>query len=240
MNYKSQEPTTFLLNIDNERLSSFKSHGYLIVDGFCSGNTCQRIREGINAYLLKKNAIEVNRTGSSFITFNGKYIDENFPELAQLYDHQLLRELSQLSSNLATIIDRRIGLSINITPKFGKFEPHFDRHAMTAVLYINDDFFGGEMNFYPRIRGLRNYPSYPSHRSITHRILDRAVRSKVYLKWLARKIVFKPKAGTLLIFEGTRTYHQVQMVTAGSSRMTVQFGYDRPGASFDIYDYYGK
>lgn len=95
------------------------------------------------------------------------------------------------------------------------------------------------MEFYPRVRCWLGHPSSAIKQKI-QRLLDRAVRSKLYLKWLAKKITLKPKAGDLLIFEGTRTYHAVTPVIGTNTRITIQFGYDHPGTTYDVSQYYGK
>lgn len=226
-------------SIKPEQVSEFAKIGYLVIRNFTSVETCRCLRRAILDYAQHKAPIEVRWKESTFDTFNGDEVDQNLPALRQLYDRHLLMELNKLFAPLATISDRRVGISINMTSTGGKFQSHFDRHNMTAILYINDDFVGGEMRFYPRVRYWLGHPT-GSFKQKLQRVLDRMVRSKHYLKWLAKGMILTPKEGDLLIFEGTRTYHGVTPVNGPNTRITVQFGYDRPGTTYDVSQYYGK
>lgn len=226
-------------SIRPDQALEFAKSGYLVIHDFANATTCRCLRKAILDYAQRESPIEVRWEKSTFDTFNGDEVDQNLPELRQLYDQHLLLELHKLFAPLATISDRRVGISINLTSTNGKFQSHFDRHNMTAILYVNDDFSGGEMRFYPRIRYWLGHPS-GSLKQKLQRVLDRMVRSKRYLKWLAKKMTLTPKAGDLLIFEGTRTYHGVTPVNGPNTRITIQFGYDRPGTTYDVSQYYGK
>ena len=162
-----------------------------------------------------------------------------WPLDASIYDQFLLHELRKLKPGLATLTDRSIGLSVNLTPAHGKFQPHFDRNLLTAVLYVNDDYDGGEMLLYPRLRYWLGHPSGIVKKK-AQRVLDRYVRRQAYLNQFSRKIILKPRTGDLLIFEGTRTYHAVQPVLCGNRRISIQFAYDHAGMTYDASDYYGK
>ncbi len=140
---------------------------------------------------------------------------------------------------MTTLEDRSVGISVNLTDKGGKFQPPYDRNIITAVLYLNDNYKGGEMVLYPRIRWWLGR-QVSQHLRLTQIVLDRIVRSKWYLALFTDKIKVKPKAGDLLVFEGVRTLHTVLPVKSGEVRVSVQFAYDLENASFDTSDYYGK
>lgn len=218
----------------------FASKGYLIVHDFMPPEHLEGLRASILEYSKHKPVIEVRWENSTFDTLNGAQVDDHFPELRDLYDQHLFGEVSRLhQGTLATVSDRRVGISINLTAPSGKFQPHYDRNVMTAILYVNDAYDGGEMMFYPRVRFWLGHPS-TRIKHVLQRILDKIAGNRWYLRLLARKIVIKPKAGDLLVFEGTRTLHTVMPVRNGETRLTIQFAYDQPGIAFDVSDYYGK
>lgn len=223
-----------------EHLAHFASNGYLLVHNFMPPEILSGLHAAITSYSRKNPAIEVRWENSTFDTLNDSQVDDNFPELCQLYDRHLLSEVTRLHPTpLATVADRRVGLSINLTAPGGKFQSHYDRHVMTAVLYVNDDYVGGEMAFYPRVRFWLGHPT-SRLKHFLQRVLDKIVHRPLYLRLLGHKVVVKPKAGDLLVFEGTRTRHAVLPVKNGATRLSIQFAYDQPGIKFDVSGYYGK
>jgi len=226
--------------ISPDLASQFARDGFLIIREFATRETCEAIRASILDFTRREELIRVRWPQSTFDTFNSSQVDENFPGLSDLYDRHLLEQLLHLSRlPLATVADRRVGLSINLTSIGGKFEPHFDRHILTAILYVNDDYTGGEMMLFPRVRYWLGHPAGRLQRRL-QRVLDRLTRDRNYLRWFAKKKTLKPNRGDLLIFEGTKTYHAVTPVGTGSTRLSIQFAYDKPGMMFDVSGYYGK
>lgn len=232
-------PASPAARLSDEQVRHFRRHGYLVVPAFLDATTVQRLRRDAQDCAAQHGPIEVRWAASHFDTFNGATADSHLPLAAALYDGHLLHELHKLRPGLGTIGDRRIGLSVNLIPARGKFQPHFDRHLFTAVLYANDDYEGGEMLFYPRIRYWLGHPGGTLKKKI-QRVLDKYVRRQPYLDRFGHPVTLKPRAGDLLVFEGTRTYHAVLPVTAGNRRISIQFGYDRAGMQYDVSDYYGQ
>jgi len=52
----------------------------------------------------------------------------------------------------AALENKKIGLSINVTPAGGTFSWHHDRHEITAIFYLNEFEGGGELEFFPNNR----------------------------------------------------------------------------------------
>lgn len=227
-------------HLTDEQVRSFGKHGFVLIHDFVAADTCAFLRQRVLEFTAQRPVVKVRWAHSTFDTFNGDQVEQASPELQYMYDASLLRELRRLRTHpLETLADRKVGLSVNQTPIGGTFQPHYDRHVMTAVLYLNDDYAGGEMVFYPRLRFWLGHPS-GALKDKAQRILDRVVRNRSFLKAFPREQRLKPTAGDLLIFEGTRTYHAVTPVTGGATRLTAQFGYDAPGMVFDTSEYYGK
>lgn len=220
-----------------DEVQKFARSGFLILDGYLESPTCDRLLRAIEDHRDQRKLIDVNMRESRFRTLNGKDVDDYLPEIKELYDHDILSLLRDLASPLDTISDRRIGLSINVTPPGGHFQLHFDRNLLTAVLYVSDAFDGGEMLLFPRIRHWLGR-SHAGIFRLAQRAIDKLVRSGLYRR-LARRVEIKPKRGTLVVFEGVRTLHQVKTVDRGADRISIQFAYDRPGTTYDVADYYG-
>jgi hypothetical protein len=217
----------------------FHKHGYCVIPQFLPTVDLQQLQAEIERYVAHHQATQVRWAASHFDTFNGALVDEHVPTLDGIYDHHLLGEIRKLDTRMATLAQRSVGLSINVIPNHGRFQPHFDRHRMTAVLYVNDDYEGGAMRLYPRIRYWLGPPTGAAKRKM-QRLLDRYVRRESHVSAYSEQTTIKPRAGDLIVFEGTRTYHAVQPVTSGMNRISIQFAYDFAGMVFDISDYYGK
>lgn len=231
---------TALTRFSKEHSARFASDGYLLIHDFMSPESLSGLRAAITKYFLCEPIIKVRWENSIFDTLNDSQVDDNFPELRDLYDRHLLGEVSRLHPvPLATVADRRVGLSINLMAPGGTFQRHYDRNIMTDILYVNADYDGGEMAFYPPVRFWLGHPT-GRFKHFLQRVLDRVVRVPLYLHFLARKVVIKPKAGDLLVFEGARTLHAVLPVRSGATRLSIQFAYDQPGIEFDVSGYYGK
>ena len=225
--------------IREDQVKSFQKNGFLILENFLNRSTCAQLASEIMDFKQKEEVISVKLKKSEFSTFNGFSIDENFPSIAHLYDKQVLEIINSICiTPIATVQDRRIGLSVNLTSNEGKFQPHFDRNLMTAVLYVNEEFEGGQMQLFPRIRFLiKDRQSNP--RRFFQKILDKLVCHPLYLNFVAQKIEVIPSAGNLLIFEGSRSLHEVKQVRGNNLRISIQFAYDIPETSYDIKGYYG-
>lgn len=220
-------------------LEQFADQGFVVIPGFLSAADCEHLYRAIIHYSESTEITQVRWRDSTFDTFNSNAVEDNFPEINSMYENSALELVRRLAPHVTTINERRVGLTVNVTSREGKFQPHFDRHMMTAVLYLNDDFEGGSMRLFPRLRFWLGHPGGAFKRKI-QRVLDRTVRSRAYLAHIAREKLFQPRAGDLLVFEGTKTYHAVTQVMAGGPRVTIQFAYDLPGVSYDLSAYYGR
>lgn len=235
----TRSSTNRITLLSAQHTQCFHKHGYCVISQFLPFADLLQLQEEIESYIAHHQTTQVRWAASHFDTFNGSLVDENVPALYGIYDHDLLQEIKKLDPRMDTLAQRNVGLSINVIPNHGKFQPHFDRHRLTAVLYVNDDYEGGEMQLYPRIRYWLGPPTGWLKKKL-QRLLDQYVRQDSYVGDYSKQTSIKPKAGDLIIFEGTRTYHAVQPVTAGKNRISIQFAYDQTGTSYDISDYYGK
>lgn len=231
--------TNKITQLSTQDVQFFHKHGYCVISKFLPRANLLHLQEEIEDYVKNNQLTQVRWAASHFDTFNGSLVDEQVPTLNGIYDHCLLQEIKKLDPRMETLAQRNIGLSINVMQNNGKFQPHFDRNRLTAVLYVNDNYVGGEMRLYPRIRYWLG-PSAGWLKKKLQRLLDRYARRDGYVSTYSKQASIKPQAGDLIVFEGTRTYHTVQPVIAGMNRISIQFAYDLAGTSYDISDYYGK
>ncbi len=223
-----------------ENRDEFRRNGYLLVRGYLDAGRARRLADAVRRYCTEHTVIDVQKPASKFSTFNGSEVDTELSELARLYDREVLQAVNSVSRwPVEALTDRRVGLSVNVTPKGGRFTAHFDRHRMTAVLYLNEGYTGGSMILYPRVRHVLPGRYLPVLRQV-QALLDRFTKSPRHLGRSKRRIVIQPHAGDLLIFEAVSSLHRVETVHDGGPRLSVQFGYDLPGTRFDTRDYYGQ
>lgn len=227
-----------IFHIKNSDKHFFKENGYLIFENFIKKKEISELKEKITTTFNSKNTIKVCLKKSKFETINGSIIDENIPELTIFYDHTIYKIVNSLKDNLSTLTDRRIGLSINKTSQGHNFQAHFDRNQITAVMYISENFQGGSMLMHPRVRILLKGYEKNLFKKTTQRIIDKIIKTSIYLKLFSKSIEVIPKEGTLLIFEGNKTLHEVKPVLTGE-RITIQLAYDEPNKIYQSDDYYG-
>lgn len=98
--------------------------------------------------------------------------------------------------------DIRSGVNLNIMAAGeGAYECHVDSNAIQAILYVTDDFEGGDL-------------------VIGHR-LDASSRSEVDVD----ASIVNPERGVLIVFEGMSHPHYVRPVRSGGPRLALIFNY---------------
>lgn len=216
----------------------FKRNGYLLCENFLTKEESLILKNKINKIFDSKEAIDVLLYKSTFRTINGSTIDNNIPEITSIYDNTIHKIVGLINNNMFTLVDRKIGVSINKTSKGNNFQAHFDRNLITAVIYVGDQFKGGTMLIHPRVRILlKNNTKYSILRK-AQLFFDKVVKTPIYLKFFSRSIEITPKVGTLLIFEGSKTLHEVKPVLEGD-RISIQLAYDKFNKIYQSTDYYG-
>jgi hypothetical protein len=114
--------------------------------------------------------------------------------------------------------------NINVTPPGGEYRWHYDRNAVTAIIYLNE-VPGGETeifaNFRLLFRGGRN-------QRLQQR-LDSMLRLRPVRRLFGHQKLVEPHQGTLLIMRGKTTLHSVRAVLGIEDRIAVVLSYDYPG-----------
>lgn len=158
---------------------------------------------------------------------DGPTVAAHLPGLLALYQrvqHDLERAYRR---RLVPLGDKRAALNVNITPPGGSYRWHYDRNAVTAVLYLNQ-VIGGELELCPGYciagRWLRPLPR-------RQEALDASLAPRPLRRVLGRPQLVAPAAGTLVSMRGDRCLHSVRPVAGAQDRVCVVMSYDPPGAS---------
>jgi hypothetical protein len=228
--------------MDNSR-EFFGQHSYLLFDNFLPAAECREILDAVERCKQASSLINVKQTSvtsrKKFLTLNGEDIEQNVPAAVPLYAkvNEVINRIS--GKEYAPLENKRIGLSINVTPAGGTFSWHHDRHEMTAILYLNEVEGGGELEFFPNNRLLlkNNQKGLRKWLQLGCDAVGLAVSMVV-----RKRVRVVPKPGAMCAMVGTRCTHHVRPVVGDRDRVCVIFAYDLPGKNFSrelTADYYG-
>jgi hypothetical protein len=209
----------------------FDSTGLAEIPGFLPQSECAAHLAAIARYRASHEPVLVHRDHSDrplhYEVIDGDAIHASLPDLGALYrrvgDH--LRAISAL--DLVPLASRQVGLNVNITPPGGSYRWHYDRNAVTALVYLNE-VDGGETEICPRYRVLVR----GSRLGRLQASLDRVLRIAPVINRWGGKLAVVPHTGTLLAMRGDRCLHSVRPVTGSQDRVNVVMSFDTPEAVF--------
>jgi len=123
--------------------------------------------------------------------------------------------------------DKKAGVNVNITERGGTYQWHYDRNAVTVLLYLNE-VTGGELEFYP------NYRIFVKNRKLIflQQWFDNLLRVDVVRSLFGKKVTVKPAQGRLVVMRGNRSLHSVRAVEDDKERINIVLAYDVPHALF--------
>ncbi len=207
--------------------------GYVLRDDYLDRDSCRELLGAIAEYRKANPLQEIHRDmrGRSlhYSVIDGLAIRDHLPQIWDLYIgrvNEMVRNL--VGEDVVPLASSRVGVNVNVMPPGrSEYRWHYDRCAVTAIIYLNE-VEGGETEFYPRLRWLLSN----QERVRTQKALDRLARS-----WLARsirskKVTVRPKPGRLVLMEGNRCWHSVRGVQGTRDRINVILAYDVEGSSF--------
>jgi len=197
------------------------------VDSFLTPDDCHRLLLSIEGYRKTHALPQIHRPSRErslrYSVINGRQIAESFPELLEIY--RRLKPLAEEKSGLALDFMKNdlVGININITAPGGEYRWHYDRNAVTAILYLNT-VLGGDTEVYPGYRfRLRN------KHSRVQKLLDGLLLRPWLRRRLGKEFTFAPQAGKILLMRGEDCLHSVRAVQGSEDRINVIFSYERPG-----------
>lgn len=113
----------------------------------------------------------------------------------------------------------------------GTYRYHYDRNAVTAILYLNET-EGGETECYPNDRLDFWKATHPR----LQRRLDSLLQTRVLRRLSLKETWVRPETGKLLIMQGDRCLHSVLPVRGRRERINVVMAYDYPRAQTSVAD----
>ena len=209
--------------------------GCLVLENFAAAGECAELVAQVNEYRREHTVPMIERCAEElplkYGVIDGERIAECLPRVGNVYDSvtRLVRKLSR--GQVEPLADRKVACNINITQPGGSYRYHYDRNAVTAILYLNAT-EGGETECYPNYR-----LSLPSASSSTlQQRLDRFLQHRLVRSVAASQLLIRPRVGRLLIMQGNRCLHSVRPVLGETDRLNIIMSYDRPNAQFDVAD----
>jgi hypothetical protein len=162
-----------------------------------------------------------------YSVINGEEIEQYLPEVQQLYVDEINKQANQLTNQqLTPLRNKKVGVNINITATGGSYRWHYDRNAVTCILYLNT-VQGGETEIFPKYRILLKKKD-----SRSQQLLDQMLRLKIMRQLFGRKVAIKPSQGTLVLMQGDECLHSVTAVEGNVDRINIILAYDVPGTEF--------
>jgi hypothetical protein len=205
------------LAVDPALRERFERDGYLELRDALPPETIARWRA--EATQLFGQARDISRTSGRHVlayrVLTGDVVRAGMPGLFDFYDAEPTRawvaavtgaEEIHPSPNLMSAIN------VNILQGGHRYRWHFDANPYTALLYLSTTprSAGGELELYPNLReGRRDDPDWDAH-----------VTSEEHLR-SRRRVSVRSRAGTLVLIDGSVTYHRVAPVTEPCDRLSV-------------------
>jgi len=206
-----------------------KKPAYWTLESFLAAEACRDWLAAVENFRRSHALPEIHRPARGrslrYSVIHGEQIAESFPQLENLYlrIQAIAEEKSGLK--LEAMRQKKVAININITPPGGEYRWHYDRNALTAILFLNA-VEGGITEMYP---GYRLALKGRSHSAWQER-LDRFLMLRPMRRLFGRKVAIEPAPGRLLLMRGDRCLHSVTAVTGGHDRINVIFSYDEIGA----------
>ncbi|MBV8519377.1 MAG: 2OG-Fe(II) oxygenase [Acidobacteria bacterium] len=209
------------------RALTLRRDGVAIVETYLDDAACTALLDEIHAYAARHELpLIVREDGERALRYkviDGDAIHEDLPSLVALYE----RVGALVRASDATLIplpNRTASVNVNLTPPGGEYRWHYDRNAVTAILFLNS-VGGGETEMYAnhRLRLGR------AKDTLAQRALDRIWR---FFTRFTAPLVVAPAPGRMIVMRGDRCLHSVRRVTGIEERINVIMTFDTPGARF--------
>ena len=207
----------------------FWSTGAVLRHGWLSAADCDRYAESVRDLDRTHGLPLIERASSGrslrYKVVDGRRIQDAISDIDAL-NERVQAELEKVCGmRLQPISDTVAARNVNVTPPGGEYRWHYDRNAVTAIVYLNE-VEGGETEMFPNyrlfLRGGR-------HQRI-QRFLDALLRPVAVRRILGRRRLVAPRKGSLLIMRGDKSLHSVRQVGGDQDRINLILAFDVPGA----------
>jgi hypothetical protein len=216
----------------SETPAKLSATGYHIIEDFFTPEQCEHYLRLVHDYRQQHEVPKVYRKEQErslyYYVIDGEGIKQNLPEVKRLYETDVNQVVNRLSNQkLVPMDNQRVGVNINITPAGGEYRWHYDRNALTCILYLNT-VPGGETEIYPKYRILLRSGKFTR----LQQYLDQLLRFKLVRRLFGKKVLVRPKQGTMVVMQGDRCLHSVATVRGEEFRINIIMAYDVPGSTF--------
>ena len=207
--------------------------GCVVMENFAKESLCAELLAQVNDYRCRNTVPVIERRNEElplkYSVIDGDRIANDLPDVLNVYE-RVTRVVKELwSGEFEPLADRKVACNINITQPGGSYRYHYDRNAVTAILYLNAT-RGGETECYPNYR----LSLAPAAHSTLQQKLDRVLQNRFVRSVAATQLLVRPRPGRLLIMQGNRCLHSVRPVLESADRINIVMSYDRPHARFDV------
>ena len=205
----------------------------LVIPDLVPAEVCSGLLSAVEAYRELYPPPHVFRSFGrrplNYSVINGEEIARHLPAVSEIAAETGERVRSIYGSEFVPLDDPLVAVNINITSSGGTYRWHYDRNAVTAILYLNE-VKGGETECYPdlRIAPGRQMPA------AARKALDRLVQTGVVRTMFGTRRLVEPAAGKLLMMRSDRCLHSVRPVTGDEDRINIIMSFDRPGRTYSV------
>jgi hypothetical protein len=209
----------------------FLQRAYAVQDSFLTEEQIEQFMQAITQFRASHTLPTIQRAVQGralrYTVIDGEKIEQHLPEIAQLYRDvgAFVQEVS--NEQMTTLEHTTIGVNVNIMLGGDSYRWHYERNAVTVILYLNR-VEGGALELYPHYRILlpRNAPSF------MQKWLDRFLQISLVRSLFSRKQSVAPLPGRMLLMYGRTCLHSVSPVSGEQERVSIILSYDVPHASF--------
>ena len=204
-----------------------------LIDSYLSRAECEAILDSVREFRSSHTLPLIHRktAGRSlrYFVIDGEMVHESLPALVEIYSGVTRMVQQRFGSELAPLRNRAASVNVNITPPGGEYRWHYDRNAVTAILYLNT-VAGGETEMYPDYRiHLGKWKN-----RAPQRWLDALLQRRPLLNFSGKRTLIAPAQGLLLIMRGDRCLHSVRRVEGIQDRINIVMTFDVPQAEFAV------
>ena len=217
------------------RTPPLDSNGFVIIDDFLAPEDCERLLAKIGHYRRHNGLAEISRPMKDrslrYSVIDGERIRAQLASVWELYRGAVNQKINELAgASLEPLQNIKAGVNVNVMPPGrSEYRWHYDRTAVTAILYLNK-IEGGETELYPNYRILLNGKQH----SRVQLTLDRFLQPSG-VRWVfGKKQVVEPHPGRLVVIRGNRCWHSVRGVEGSEDRISIILAYDAPDAQFGM------
>jgi len=203
------------------------SRSLLVQDGFIDAQTAAHALDAIDNFRREFPLPVVSRQSGPrplvYSVVDGFQIKDHLPHIQTLHTNVTQHVKQLFGDSIDPLADEQVACNINITPPGGSYRYHYDRNAITAILYLNET-SGGETECYPNYR-LHVPP-------VLQYGIDCVLENRL-VRWVfGHEVVVRPRTGRLVIMRGNDCLHSVREVEGEGDRINIVMSYDVRGARY--------